>query len=652
MNKKRNKKFLFFPEKHRLKIVFKILKIVSYLIIFFLIFLLIIGILLIFEFKSTYQEALDGKNNIEFAVSLAKQNMYKQAYNYAEMSENNFSNCYIKIDKYRNNWIIKSSDLLYSQLNDIAYIFSSAEILSQGIEEGMVFTENIYKIIGDENDFNKLTIDEKKGILQLIYQNTPELNGVKANIDLAIVNIGNIKYQGVLLFVQDKIKNIEIYLKEASTLLENAIPLSQMLPKVLGFPEKSAFLLILQNNDELRPTGGFIGTYGILEVENSDILRLDTHDIYHMDMPVKDKINVEPPAPIKEYLVDKWYMRDANWSPDWSVSAKKIEWFFEQEDALLPQKDQINKFEGEFDGVIAITPQLITDLLALTGPVIIEDEEYNQFNFTNLLEYRVEQGFVELGIPSWHRKEVIGDIIAELKIRIFNMTGSELYQLYHIVNENLKRKNVLVYFNDEGFEELVKERNWSGEIKQTPYDYLMVVDANLGAYKTDAVMNRQITYSIDSSAGGMFSKLRINYSNNGEYDWRTTKYRTYTRVYVPLGSELIKANGYTDGNVDVYIENGKTVFGSFIDIEPGKIGSLYFEYKLPKRLELIRNRGGYGLYVQKQPGRNVELLNIDMNHNDDIKSYWPTGFFVKKNGERSIEWETDLFTDKEFIVTF
>jgi hypothetical protein len=344
-------------------------------------------------------------------------------------------------------------------------------------------------------------------------------------------------------------------------------------------------------------------------------------------------------------------MRDANWSPDFPSSARQVEWFYHAEDRLLPAKDQINNFDDDFDGVIAITPKLITDLLASMGPVVIEGQEFNQDNFVELLQYKVEQEYMQLGISSWHRKEIIGEIVKELKTRLFDLGITEMYQVLDVFNTAFVEKSILLYFRDSGFQEIAREKNWTGEIKQIDSDYLMVVDANMASYKTDAVMAKSIYYNLKEDGGGNLNvNLKLNYAHHGGFDWKTTRYRTYTRVYVPRASQLIAIQGVESEKVEVYDEFGKTVFAFFVSIEPGEIGNVEIDYKLPSSVENHLLNKNYALYIQKQPGNDINQLTVNTSFLSDVDNYLPTGFFSSKTGKKIIEWDTELTTDRVFLV--
>lgn len=640
--------------------VFKFLKYFSISIIILFLLLVIFLSVHFLNCKLIYQNVISGKKEAEYVMTLIKEKDYRSALKYAKMAENNFSIAVSQLEEYQDNFFVHRIDFLAAQFNDFMYLLTTAEILSKAVSQTAEFGSGLAGIMNNEKRFIDLTTEEKRLILGRIYEAAPELNGIRANIDLALINLDRVQFVGLLYPFKNKISNLKFQLIEVQGFLNKAIPMSQLIPPLFGYPHQSAFLVILQNSDELRPTGGFISAYGILELANGDISRSDTHDIYHLDALVEDNFNISPPPALNKYLgINKWFMRDANWSPDWPTAANQIEWFYWEEDKLLPPQNQINNFTGEFDGIIAITPEFITDLLALTGPIYIEAEEYNQKNFVDLLEYKIKDNYNQLGAPAEQRKEVIGVIIKELKVKIFDLPLFDLYEAFNILVDNLYKKNIFIYFHDQQFQELAKEQGWAGELKKADGDYLMVVDADVASLKTDAVISRNINYQIDQGVNGLFADLQINYAYSGEFDLKTTKYETYTRVYVPLSSQLINVEEYSEGvetddkaSVQVYNELNKTVFATFLSIEPGDIGSLHYYYKLPKKIDNLAKNSQYNLYIQKQPGNEVDLLTVDLKFVNRVKSYSPAGFYVYKKDSNSIQWESGLMVDREFRVGF
>ena len=162
-------------------------------------------------------------------------------------------------------------------------------------------------------------------------------------------------------------------------------------------------------------------------------------------------------------------------------------------------------------------------------------------------------------------------------------------------------------------------------------------------------MSRSMTYKISEQPDGIFSELTINYAHNGKPDWKTSDYKSYTRVYVPSGSKLVRISGYENSQIDKGEEAGKTWFGFYLTVSPGKINNITVEYKLPPSVKLNDN---YGLYVQKQPGKELNYLSVDLSFKNSIKSYSPASLSMQKIGLNKIKWEGDLTIDRNFEIKF
>jgi len=643
----------FVKKRRKNRLILKFFKIFVWSFIVFFILITIVGAVNFLNIKIIYSEAIIGKENIDYSLALFKEKKYEQSAKFSELADNNFANARERLSAIENGFYIKNFGFIYNQLDDFYSLLSAANILSATINDTANFALNFNDYLNGKVSFINLPKPQKIKILNILYSSESLLEKIKDNLDFAFAQITKAQTNVFLSPLRNKLLETKDAIDEARQFTEKAIPLVKFLPEFLGYPEKSSFLILLQNSDELRPTGGFIGTYGIFEMENGDMIRNDTHDIYHMDMPVKDLLNVAPPEPLKKYLnMEKWYMRDSNWSPDWPASAEKIEWFYKTENELLPSKNKINNFSGDFDGIIGITPELIIDLLKITGSVVIEGEEYNSDNFVDLLQYRVEKSYVELGVPSWQRKEVIGEIVKELKNKLFSFSPEALTVAGNVLFENLLKKNIVVYLRNNERQRIILEQNWGGAIPRVKSDYVFAVDANLAAFKTDRVMNRSIEYKIDQDINGVFAELTVNYKHNGEgFDWRTTRYRTYTRIYTPINSSLISAIGFNDDKIKIYNEFGKTVFAGFFSIEPGEFNQIKLRYKLNDDIYQQIKNGGYNLVFQKQPGNKVESLHIGLIFNNVIKSYSPVGFYAD-SGSNTVSWDSDLDADRVFGVEF
>ena len=618
-----------------------------------LILAIVLGGILFFRFRGIYDLALSGKTNLENSLASAQDKNFSAMGDQSLAAENSFTELSRELAAWRDNPLFQSLNLGQKELNDIDYLVASAGVASKGLNEAASLGGQWDAIMGGKlgANFSIISTAQKQDLLKTLYESGPELNGLKADLDLTLINLNKVEADGILSPFKVQIDAVKSKLIAASGLLSEATVVSQLAPEFFGYPTQSNFLVLFENNAELRPTGGFLGTYGILQTDNGDVVRFDSHDIYHMDEPMEalHLLSIMPPDPIKKYLNKTWYMRDSNWSPDWPTSAGQILWFYNKENNLLPPKDQINDFSGDFSGAIAVTPEFVTSLLDLTGPITINGEQFTKDNFTQLLEYKVEQDYSSENASSWQRKEIIGKILAAMKEKLFNLDYSQWPAALAKIDEAVKQKDILVYLAGESNEGLIASLGAGGEIKAADSDYLMLVDANLASLKTDSVLQRNISYQVRQKADGLYADLHISYANPGKADWRTSDYKDYARIYLPAGSEIQSATGFSVLD-KTYQESGKTVVAGLLYVRLGKSADLDISYKLPDNLAERFSQGDYQLYVQKQPGNKINNLQVDVMAPSRIKSYNPsnTGNVIGSN----IVWSSDLMTDKEFYLNF
>lgn len=573
---------------------------------------LLLGILLAGAYKdiyASYGAASAGKQSLTSAVASLQKKDWDRATLESQMAQASFQAALSRLNAVQDNKVVSRLSPLGGQVRELEYLIKATEIISRSLERAIPLArslDDIYRGAG-AGDFSSLPAADKEALLRTIYESEPELNGLKANLDLALFNIDKVSRFSILWPIYGRLSEYREQLREADSLLGNLLPLAHLLPALAGYPDGSDFLIIMQNNDELRPTGGFIGVYGLAQTKNGAIVSLDTEDSYHLDMPAVGKWQLPPPAPIKKYLeVENWYLRDANWVPDWPLAAAKIQEIYAGESAAvgLPAP--------RFDGIIAINPDFVSDLIALVGPITINGEEYNAANFQELLQYNVEIAYKERDISSWDRKEVVNELLKELEARLFRLPSVSWPQLLGIVRENIASRDLQLYFSDPSLEKLAYELGAAGEMKKVEGDFLEVVDANLAAFKSDAVVKKSISYKVLPGTTAAKAELELGYRHEGDFNWRTTRYRSYTRVYTPYGSRLLSVNGLDESKADfVSLDDpvlDKTIFGFFFTVEPGTEKKIELEYYLPERITRDLDSGRYQLYVQKQSGRRTENL--------------------------------------------
>lgn len=504
---------------------------------------------------------------------------------------------------------------------------------------------------GDARKISELSDEERRLLLQKMTEAPSRLGLARTALDDALASFARIPETPFTAPILEAISPHIVQLEELRAALSTDLSIISQIPYMIGFPDPKTYLFLLLNNTELRPGGGFIGTYGIVRLEDGSIAGFETDDIYALDGPAEAFLDEDPPEPLKRYLrAERWFMRDANWSPDYVVSSMEVERFYHLEDG--PAK--------EIDGIIGITPTVIERLLGVTGPITIDDTTFTSENVTDELEFQVEKGFAIEGIPLAQRKEIVGELGDVLVERLLSLPLSELKNLFAIAETAIVEKHLLTYFKDPALQRIADARDWSGRLTAVPGDELLIVDANLASLKTDPVIDRSVRYAVRPDGDGFRARAEITYRHRGTFNWKTTRYRTYTRFYAPQGSEFIGGEGAMvddklndparrPGTFDVGSELGRSVFGGFISVEPGETRTLAVEYRLPERIADMVRQGQYRLDIHKQLGTLGHVLTLDLDFDKNVESAVPAEDPGKWGNDR-YEIDTDLRVDRTFMV--
>ncbi len=493
-----------------------------------------------------------------------------------------------------------------------------------------------------------LTVEERRQLLEKLGQAEPTLNAVHDDVQSIIETLDQLPKSYVKRRIDRELAPVRDNLILIEEALARAAPIARMLPTLLGYNVPQTYLFLLQNNAELRPTGGFIGTFGIIKVQNGDITTFTTDNAYNLDDRVKGKLFIAPPEPLRLYnSADAWFFRDANWSPDFPTAAAETKSFYAKEGG-----------RERLDGVLAVTPTFIESLLGLTGDISVNGITFTKDNFHDTLQEQVTFGFYRQGLAQSERKEVIGTMGQELMERLYALPQNQWGDFWQIMLTEFLEKQILVNFNDQALQSFAETQRWAGRLETTDGDYLYLVDANLASLKTDPVVKRTIDYALQEADGKLTATATITYRHEGQFDKKTTRYRTYARLYVPAGSSLMASQGadQTDrsdrpGKVLTKDELGKTVFEAFKSIEPGTTETLSFTYALPDRLMLPVRAGQYALFVQKQPGTDAHALRLRLAFVNDIRAIDGVDN-PPANPHTTLSQETDLRHDRDLTVYF
>lgn len=468
---------------------------------------------------------------------------------------------------------------------------------------------------------------------------------------------------------QEQFTNLSRQAGSLSDNLENFVSAGSKLKEVLGATKDRRYLLVFQNNSELRASGGFLGSYALVDIRDGKIRNLEVPGGGSYDTEGGMNVRVVAPEPL--WLVDPlWHFWDANWWPDWPTTAKNLMWFYEKSDGPT------------VDGVLSVTPTVIERLLEITGPIDMTKEyglTIDANNFWETVQKIVEQKNLAstspealVGIPATSTvvqsslpleqglnvnsdnkpKKIIGDLMAKiLEILPNKLNKDNLVNILAVFEDSMAEKQVLFYFNDPALQAEVSKHNWAGEIKESNRDYLMVVNTNIAGQKSDRKMAEKIEHSSEVALdGSIIDTVKITRTHTGVKNEPLTGVRNvdWLRVYVPKGSELLAADGFkqpdeeylnkkpeasweenqlvkiereaaVDGvsGTKIYSENGKTVFANWVMVDPGESIVVTLKYRLAFNfLDAI--------------SANDWLTKLNSLLNPDKESLIPYNFMIQK----------------------
>ncbi|MFC1647434.1 DUF4012 domain-containing protein [Patescibacteria group bacterium] len=364
------------------------------------------------------------------------------------------------------------------------------------------------------------------------------------------------------------------------------------------FSEKN-YIVLFQNNNELRPTGGFISAYGVAKFKNGFFKGIEINDVFG---DIDDHEYIDPPYPQKELMDGPFYQgytfRDANYYADFPQSVSEIMRLYRLTDS-----------ETNFDGVIAVNLKVMEDLLDILDKIRVGDLEFTSGNVFELLEFslhNIDHHDVE---EVAKRKNILGPL-AKALIKKSVFSPLKWREISDMVVRNLNEKHIQFHFFNSSFQDAIHNKGWSGTWPSATGDFFAVVESNLGGMKSDRYIQRDVNYRLeifeDENNGNytLTGKIRINMEHFGDYNVPISgKYKGYLRIYVPKGSSLQNANLSTQTEQ----LSDYTVFGTIVNLNPGEQKTLEYTYKLPSALF---DGETYHLDIPKQAGTDADNYSV------------------------------------------
>ncbi|TSC87827.1 MAG: Uncharacterized protein G01um10147_330 [Microgenomates group bacterium Gr01-1014_7] len=452
---------------------------------------------------------------------------------------------------------------------------------------------------------------------------------------------------GVPRVLEGRIKSLKDRLGLYSSLVKKARAVSVLLPEVVGQKVSKNYLVLLQNNMELRPGGGFIGSFAKVSFEAGKLKKLEVNDVYAIDGQLK--IHVEPPKEIKQDLDQKdFFLRDSNWEPDFPTAARQAEWFYTKE-------------TGErVEGVVALDTSAAADLLSVLGPLDLSD--YNEkITSDNLFERSIAHSEVGFFPGSQAKKSFLTSLTQALFNNLFFLPNQNWPGVVSSLGRSLQQKHLSIYLDNPALFSYLISQNWASVMpragaEKTPFvaDFLAPVEANLGANKANYYLDRNYNLeTVIGKDGEVNHRLRIAYTNRSPSNaFPAGKYKNRMRVYLPSETKLNRVLwGEKDITKEVssFSDYGRLGLSFLLELAPKEQKILVLDYQIGQSLKFIANSAKYRLDIIKQAGtlkdplfwRVTFPLNLKLSSNQ-----------AQKIGPQEQTIQTDLSQDRSFELEF
>ena len=472
---------------------------------------------------------------------------------------------------------------------------------------------------------------------------------------------------------RDDFLSVDVYLSKSSLLFHGL----RVAPHLLGADEAITYLLLVQNKDELRASGGFVTGFGLIRLKDGRILALKIED------STSDKYNYvremrKPPYPLGELMfADYLVARDANWSPDFPTAAMQTQ-------EMYYLSTEINT-----DAVVAFDQQLIVGLLELTGPLDLPDEEIpiDAGNVeARMIEYK--QAAIDEG-RSGERKEFLSVLAPHVIKKLFeNRESEDLAKLAKLLLEAIQRGHLLVFFNDLESQDFLYQVGYDGAVRPGEADFLMLVDSNLGFNKVDQYIDRSLTYMVNlvdpahpqaeiwlryehtfPGSAPCFQGILGGYKNPNSRSYYFSRcYWNYWRVLTGNGTAL--KNAIFDPVPKEYFwfddmerknevdtgsgEGGTYMIGGLTVVPQLQVQEVILETSLPISVIKEDSEGGliYTLRIQKQPG--IISLPVELQVTAPLGftlSSLPEGW-TAKSSQKIYSWKGNVIETTDFQLEF
>lgn len=411
---------------------------------------------------------------------------------------------------------------------------------------------------------------------------------------------------------------VNTHLAEVDDPLDHAAALADLLGPLLGDEGTRRYFLAVQNSAELRATGGFIGSWGVLVAERGQ-LRLEVIDplgTLNATGQPDDEVQRTPQdanAAQGRPEVDRTW-QDLNNSPDFPTVGQAI------------SDHYVQTVGPTVDGVIAIDPVGLSALLMLTGPVAVPGWP-DPVTADNVVDVTLRDAYLAYDGAQAARVEFLGGVAYAVFDAMTTADLGDPVRVGRALADAVTGGHVLAWMQRPTEQALMRDLGATGAVPRVRSDSLLVVTKNDAANKADYYLRRSLDYDVTlhPDASLAFGEVQARAVVSLTNDMPATGLPTYVagpsatarqgenRSYLSIYTATDCSGANIDGapvTLDLRRDLGRSVCSGSISAQSGQTAILTVDLSGGVSLE---PGGWYVLDLVKQPTLRADRVRLHLS---------------------------------------
>jgi nucleoside-diphosphate-sugar epimerase len=456
------------------------------------------------------------------------------------------------------------------------------------------------------------TTREYRSYLEEIEKNTYKLEEADYRISLASEIITNLNTTVFPKALQDKIIEFKEIISQIEEGTESFKAVNSFLPDLLGVDERKRYLILFQNEGEIRSTGGWLTSYGIVGVEGGQIRELFVDDIYNADgtLKVQNKRFTPPRSMSNALELTNWPFSLVNWHPDLSDTLTEAEPFIYE----------LGK-GSSLEGLITIDVSFVEELLERWGGIEVPGE--TELITSENLNSKIFQMHEEFVPGSSQKTTFLANLANEIVKKLLSMNVADLMGIADIFEKTLNEKHLQATFKNKDAYNFFSSRDWANSMSNEYNDAPISIDWNWGGNKANLYLDKNYSLTInvkdEDTVDFIYSITVENSSTENVYP--EGDYINYQRIYIPPQAKILRISGIEENDYSVYRESGFKVIGGWFNTPIESINTLDVSYRIEREdgdsnfpIVIQEQNAFFDINLFKQPGEKKYAYKLDITY--------------------------------------